>query len=243
VLLLREQVLSQMADVNEVVTTLDQIAASITRRAIDLENAVSARKVEIRKEIADAGDAAIAKHIAGLNERLSAFTAGEHIMPKPTHEKIAADFAKAIKGKKTIKSVRDARDAELARAKIAASELADLLEKNLKALHENKEHRALFADWRTLIFNDAETCALHVRTRIADHLAEVSGGAWRGAAPARRSRGGAAPRRLRRRTGARSGSRSARRPRRGRQCAALRWRPGCAGGCAHDRHRASCARS
>jgi len=172
VMLLRDQVLGQMADVNEVVSTLEQIAATITRRAIDLENRVSSRKVEIRKEIADEGANKLRTHIHDLNQRMADLTAGEAIMPLASHPKIAADFDKAIRNKRTVKSLHDSVNAELARAKIAASALADQLEKNLKLLHANKEHRALFADWRNLVFKECEDFALVVKTRIDAHVAE-----------------------------------------------------------------------
>lgn len=175
-ILLRDQVLGQMADVNQVVTTLEQIAALTTRRAIDLENDVTRRKTEIRTEIASAGMGKLVEHITALDERLSALLpagTARSIMPAPTHPKIEADFSKAIKGKRTVKTLHDAVDAELARAKIAASALADAIEKNLRHLVEHaKAHNFLFADWKALVFKDHDDFTVQVKARIDAHEAE-----------------------------------------------------------------------
>ncbi len=78
-----------------------------------LDKLVKARKLSIREDIVMDAAKALQAHIDQINASLS----GKARMPA-----VPADFAGAIKGKKTIISLRDSADSELARAKIAASQ-------------------------------------------------------------------------------------------------------------------------
>jgi hypothetical protein len=83
-----------------------------------------------------------------------------------------ATVANAMKGKKTVSSLRDAADTALANAKIAASEHADLVRVNLKTLQEHKGHGRLFPDARLLITTKAaDDFKAIVTSRIAEHEA------------------------------------------------------------------------
>jgi predicted phage-related endonuclease len=171
-MLLKDQALAQASQILEQFKAIDAVAGTMdeTRKALD--TLVKEREAAIRGEIMDEGVQALRKYLGRLNDRLADLAGGAHVMPDMTHPKIAADFARAIKSKRTVKTLREAVNAELARAKIAASTLADNLEANLKVLGANVEHRMLFADWRQLIFKDPEDCAIAVRTRVAEHKAE-----------------------------------------------------------------------
>jgi hypothetical protein len=57
-------------------------------------------------------------------------------MPGDYMPVVPADFGGAVKGKRTVESLRDAVNVELARAKIAANELADRMEANIKTVDE-----------------------------------------------------------------------------------------------------------
>ncbi|RQO83527.1 YqaJ viral recombinase family protein [Acidovorax sp. FJL06] len=96
--------------------------ARITRLAT--EKLVTARKEQIRGEIVAGGIAALRKHIDELNAA----------MPVNYMPQVPADFAGAIKGKRTVDSLRSAVNDELARAKIAASEIANRIHANVKTL-------------------------------------------------------------------------------------------------------------
>lgn len=170
--LLKEQALGQTATIAEVFNTIDTIKETMRQTRLDLDKLVVAREKAIRGEIAEEGVVKLTAYMQGLDARLADYTGGSPIMPPKAHPKIAADFDKAIKNKRSIKSLRDSVDAELARCKIAASALADQLEANLKTLRANPEHRALFADWRELVFKECDHCALEVSTRIERHRAE-----------------------------------------------------------------------
>jgi hypothetical protein len=107
------------------------------------------------------GRSAMAEHLALLNGRI-----GRPLLPI-----VPVDFANAIKGKRTLDSMRDAVATELARAKIAASEIADRITINLRTIDAHDEHAFLFADVATLALKDPEFVTMAVKNRIADHQA------------------------------------------------------------------------
>lgn len=88
------------------------------------EKLVTARKEQIRGEIVAGGVAALQEHIAQLNAA----------MPAPYMPRVTGDFAGVVKGKRTIDSLRGAVNDELARAKIAAGEIATRIHANVKTL-------------------------------------------------------------------------------------------------------------
>lgn len=99
--------------------------ARVTRLAT--EKLVTARKEQIRGEIVAGGVAALQEHIAQLNAA----------MPAPYMPRVTGDFAGVVKGKRTIDSLRGAVNDELARAKIAANEIATRIHANVKTLQDS----------------------------------------------------------------------------------------------------------
>jgi hypothetical protein len=84
----------------------------------------------------------------------------------------SADFAGAIKGMKNLDSMKNAVDAELARAKIAASEIADRIQLNLKALGEHQNQAFLFFDEPALVLKAPDDLRAIITARIAEHQAK-----------------------------------------------------------------------
>lgn len=120
----KEHALSQTATIDELFRTIDDISAEARRTRLELDKLVKARKEEIRGEIVAGGIAALREHIAELNAA----------MPAAYMPQVPADFAGAVKGKRTLDSLRSAVNDELARAKIAASEVANRIHANVKTL-------------------------------------------------------------------------------------------------------------
>jgi hypothetical protein len=82
------------------------------------------------------------------------------------------DFAGVIKNKRTVKSLRDAVDGELARGKIAASTIFAKIQKNLIHLREHADaFKFLFADTAQIVLKDHDDLVTLVKSRIADHKA------------------------------------------------------------------------
>lgn len=154
--------LAQMSDV-ETMRRLVADCKNVARTArLNSEKAVAARKEQIKVEIVAEGRDALAAHIAGLNQRL-----GKAYMPA-----VSADFGGAIKGKKTVESLRDAMQTELARAKIEASAIADKIQINLATLVDlASEHKFLFADAGQIVLKAADDLTMLVKSRIAEHQA------------------------------------------------------------------------
>jgi multidrug efflux pump subunit AcrA (membrane-fusion protein) len=125
-----------------------------------LEKLVKTRKETIRVEIQQAGKDKAAAHITALNTRLG----------KPYMPAIPVDFAGVMKGKKTVASLRDAVDTELARFKIEANAVADRIQINLGTLRELAgAHAFLFADTGSIVLKAADDLTALVKMRIAEH--------------------------------------------------------------------------
>lgn len=165
--------LSQTATIDELFRTLDDISAEARTVRLSLEKLVKERKESIRGEIVAAGIEAFRNHIASLNARIG----------KPYMPQIQPAFGEAIKGKRTVSSIRAAVDAELARAKIAASETADRIQTNLRAILDAGAP-GLFADQSTLVLKDAEFVTLTIAQRLADQKRREDEAAERGRAEA-----------------------------------------------------------
>ena len=124
------------------------------------EKLVTARKEQIRVEIVGSGVATLREHIAALNARLG----------KPYMPQVPADFAGAVKNKRTLDSLRSAVNDELARAKIESSAIADRIQINLGTLREMASaHAFLFADTAAIVLKQPDDLALLVKSRIAEH--------------------------------------------------------------------------
>lgn len=145
-----EQALGQMGDINQALTTVREIAAAFDAKGLALEKLVKDRKDSIKLEQVQRGQRELAEHIAQLNAAMPA-----NYMPA-----VPADFGGAAKGKRTVDSLRGAVNDELARAKIAASEIANRIHANVKTLQASG-----------LVVHDATALVL----KAPDDLAAVIG--------------------------------------------------------------------
>ena len=156
----KSSALAQTASIDEMTRTVALYAGQARQTRLMLEKLVKSRKESIRVEIVQGGRNALAAHITTLGKRLVK-------VQMPT---ISADFAGVIKGKKTIASLRDAVDTELARAKIEANEVADRIEINLNSLRElGKDHAFLFNDFAHLVTKANDDLVALIKVRISEH--------------------------------------------------------------------------
>lgn len=124
------------------------------------EKLLSAEKERRKGEIVAVGVKALADHVAALNARLG----------KPYMPPVPADFGGCIRGLKSLSSMEDKVNTELARAKIAANEVADRIDANLKHLQEKaSEHKFLFADAASIVLKAPEDLQALVANRIGEH--------------------------------------------------------------------------
>jgi predicted phage-related endonuclease len=151
--------LARFVTVEEMRSTVSNLIEFVRGTRLRTDRLVKARKEEIRDEIRREGADAFAKHLEAIDDRL-----GGRYMPR-----IDAKFADAMKGKKTLASLRDAVATELARVKIEADAIADRIAKNLAVVKAHEEHRFLFADLPQIVVKECEHFALLVTTRIQAH--------------------------------------------------------------------------
>ncbi len=158
------QMLAQVAAIDTAKRAKDMLAKLVRDNRLIAEKLLASEKERRRGEIVAVGVTALREHIAALNQRL-----GQNYMPA-----VPADFGAAIKGKKNLASMEDAVSTELARAKIAANEIADRIDANLKTLDGvSAEHTALFPDRSTIVHKAPEDLQVLVRARVAEHDAAV----------------------------------------------------------------------
>lgn len=159
----KQHALSQTESIDRLFSTLDDITAEARRTRLELDKLVKAMKETRRLEIKTSAETAFAAHIAAINKRL-----GKVQLPP-----IRADFAGVMKGKRTIATLQDAADTELARVKIEANATAEAIETNLASLRElAANHAYLFTDAQQLVLKDNEALVAIVKGRITDHEAE-----------------------------------------------------------------------
>ncbi len=157
----KEHALSQTESIDVLFKAIDDITAETRRKRLELEKLIKARKDIIRSDIVMDAAKALQVHIDQINETLNSRIR----MPK-----VPADFAGAIKGKRTIDSLKEAADAELARAKIEASRIADLIRTNLKSLNELAiKHGFLFHDAQELVLKANDDLVALIKVRINEH--------------------------------------------------------------------------
>lgn len=157
----KEHALSQTESIDKLFKTVDAIMAETAAIRIEQDKLVKRREGERKTELVGESVAAFHAFVAELNDGLAPYRL-------PT---IAADFPAQIKGKRSFASMQDALGVELARVKIDAMSIANTMRANLKAINEKSDHGFLFNDAASIIQKDAETVALIIRTRIADHVA------------------------------------------------------------------------
>lgn len=152
--------LAQLADVDTMRRLVADFKALAKATRLQREKLVAQRKEQIREEVVMEGRRALNDHMAALNARLG----------KPWMPSVVADFAGAIKGKRTVDSLRDAVNTTLANAKIEANQIADRIQINLNTLRDlASEHGFLFADASTIVLKAADDLTMLVKARIAEH--------------------------------------------------------------------------
>ena len=156
----KEHALSQTTSIDQLFKAIDDISAEARKVRLDLEKLVKQRKDTIRDSIILDAKQQLAAHVVSLNA-----TIGKAYMPA-----MAGDFAGAIKGKRTLASLRDAANTELARVKVEANAIADKLAANLKTLHAlAAEHLFLFADEALIVHKSPDDLALLIKSRLDAH--------------------------------------------------------------------------
>ena len=156
----KKQALSQTQSIDELFSSLDRISAHARETRLKVDKLVKAQELLVKTNIKQKAELALADHIAAINKTLG----------KVTLPHVVSDFAGAMKNKRTIASLQDAVDTELARAKIDASQAADSIRLNLTSLAELAvDHVFLFSDVQQLVTKANDDLVTLIKFRISEH--------------------------------------------------------------------------
>lgn len=156
----KKQALSQTQSIDELFSALTRISAHARDTRLKVNKLVQAQELLVKANIKQKAEQSLAEHVAAINKTLGRVT-----LPG-----VAADFAGAMKNKRTIASLQDAVDTELARAKIAASQAADAIRLNLASLAElAADYAFLFNDIQQLVMKANDDLITLISLRISEH--------------------------------------------------------------------------
>jgi predicted phage-related endonuclease len=156
----KRAVLEQTADIAEVMRTIDHVREQLRAKRLVLERTVKDKKELIKAGILANAKQAFADHVATLEKEIAPLRLVFQ----------ARDFAGAMKNKRTLATLQDAVDTELANGKIAVDALAAAVRGRLAWYRENAaDHEFLFADLQAIIQKPDEDFQMVVHTRIDTH--------------------------------------------------------------------------
>jgi putative phage-type endonuclease len=131
---------AEMTDVDAAFRLADSVAQTIRAARLALDKVVKVEEQARKDAIVQNGAAAVRVHYDTLNASL-----GEHRIQPP--QSLVMDLGAAIKGKKSLASMKDAVDTAVAGFKIAASEQDARVRANVHVLEmEQGSHGVLFPD-------------------------------------------------------------------------------------------------
>ena len=156
----KKQALAQTQTIDELFSSLDRISKHARETRLKVDKLVKAQELLVKTNIKQKAEQALNDHVAAINKTL-----GNVTLPA-----VAADFAGAMKNKRTIASLQDAVDTELARAKIDASQMADGIRLNLESLRTlAADHAFLFVDAQQLVMKANDDLIALIKVRISEH--------------------------------------------------------------------------
>lgn len=151
----KKAALAQTEDIDQLFRAIDKIKEDMRQKRLQIEKKVKTKKENIKRDIVAAAQDKLREHMRELSEKCGVMIGHN------------ADFAGAMKGKRTLTSLRDACDTELARAKIAANERHALVMQNRKAMPE--DYTFLFSDFAQIALQGHEQFLTLVESRITIH--------------------------------------------------------------------------
>lgn len=152
--LVKAQALAQTASIDQLFRTIDVLREEMRAKRLALDKLVKAEKENRKAEIVTEARAELMHHVTALNKRIGISTI----------EAGGAIFAEAIKGLKSLDSMRDKVSVALANAKIEANAIADRIDANRKAMGE---HASLFPDFATVCTKAPDDFAALVALRVS----------------------------------------------------------------------------
>lgn len=163
----KAQILGQMADVDQVMRTIDEVSGELRRVRLELDKLVKAEKESRKAELVQAAAQGVREHYDAMNAGL-----GEYRIQPP--QSLSLELAGAIKGKKSLASMKDALSSAAAQIKVAASQQAERVRACAAIIAEHPDHAALFPDRVQLCATkQPEDLRNLVAARIAEHQQRI----------------------------------------------------------------------
>ena len=152
-----EKQFESLAEFNGYVKQADTILQKLQSHG---EKQVKEAKATKKLSIVNNAQAEFNKHLAELSETIN----------KVQITQIVIDFEAVMKGKRSFEKMEEAVNSELAKAKIEANEIAQVIRKNLDSLTElAKDHKFLFSDHAMLLLKDNDDLVNLIKARISEH--------------------------------------------------------------------------
>jgi putative phage-type endonuclease len=161
---IRDQVIGEVTDIDNFCKEVEQIGELIRQARLAGEKQITTRKEAIKAEIVRDAGFALTEFLAELSKTI-------HPLCLPS---ITADFTGAIKGKKTVESLKSACNDLLAQTKIEANQIANKIAINQNTLRElAKDHAFLFADAQQLVMKENDDLRAVIQNRINEYKAQA----------------------------------------------------------------------
>lgn len=151
--------IGQTASIDELMRTIDFIKESIRSKRLTLEKLVKTQKESIKTKIIDDAYKVCAEHQSGIASEFSRLNF--YSLSNLSRQ----SFETACKNKRTLASLHNAVDTEVAAIKIKLNDLAMIIRKNLSHLPDDL---SIFRDLQSIITKPEEDFKLLVESRIAD---------------------------------------------------------------------------
>lgn len=157
----KAQAIGQTASIDELMRTIDHIKESIRQKRLTLEKSVKSQKESIKTSIMGDGFKLCMQHVMQLEVELKPI-----IFQKLADDVVTRQrFEAACKNKRTLASLHNAVDTEVAAIKIKLDELAGIVRRNLRHLPEDL---SLFRDLQSIITKPEDDFKLLVESRLAE---------------------------------------------------------------------------
>lgn len=162
---IQSNVIGEVADIDKFVKDLGAISEMLRQCRLNEDKQVKARKEAIKNEELTRASNEWNAVIVGYNEQL-------YKLAKVQMPHISVDLQGAIKGLKTVASLRSKLNDEIARGKIVASNTFEQIKNNLQLLNMIAgEYMELFADLQTICLKEADYIKAIAKQRVDEHKA------------------------------------------------------------------------
>lgn len=154
--------IGQTASIDELMRTIDFIKESIRSKRLTLEKLVKTQKEKIKDQIIEDGFVLCERHVDAIHDELAKFVSFGALAKTLANR---GNLEQACKNKRTLASLHNAVDTEVAAIKIKLNDLAMIVRKNIAHLPEDL---SLFRDIQSIITKPEDDFKLLVESRLAE---------------------------------------------------------------------------